>query len=262
MSVVVGSGFAFALPPSLGREPVRDLARHFADVLYGAGFTAVVPCKTYEELETALLDGEVHAAWGPPLVCGKVEAAGGAVLRRAIRHGTTSYRSALVCRSHDDIDLQRLGQPGARRIRAVWTDEWSMGGRILARHYLRSIGVDLAAAFSEEYIAGNYQDCFEQVLDGEADLTASFAGPRGLGYVDIVGANSFMLRTLAYSSPCPNDGIVLSPRLGDRGRTKIEEGLAAITAAPKKLEVLTSMFNVDGFDQPPAGHYAPLLELR
>ena len=54
-----GQGFCFALPPSLGLDPVKELARRFADVLYGAGFTTVVPMKSYEELEQAILKGDV-----------------------------------------------------------------------------------------------------------------------------------------------------------------------------------------------------------
>jgi len=35
--------FSFGLPPSLGREPVLELAREFANILFEAGVTTVVP---------------------------------------------------------------------------------------------------------------------------------------------------------------------------------------------------------------------------
>src|SRR5262245_32411504 len=43
--------FTFGLPPSLGQQPVFERARDFADVLYDARFTTVIPFKTYEALE-------------------------------------------------------------------------------------------------------------------------------------------------------------------------------------------------------------------
>ena len=51
MSVQVSSGYSFGIPPSLGFEPVKELAREFADVLFAGGFTQVTPFKSYEELE-------------------------------------------------------------------------------------------------------------------------------------------------------------------------------------------------------------------
>lgn len=257
----LGGGFCFALPPSLGADSVRALARKFADVLYGAGFTTVVPLKSYELLEQALLGGEVDAAWGPPIVCARVEAAGGTVALRAIRYGATTYRSVLICRAHDDLKIDQLGRPGMRRPRAVWVDRWSMGGYILPRHHLREHGVDLEAAFESERLAGSYKQCFDEVLDGDADVTASFASRRGLGYVEMTGKHAFQLRTLAYTSECPNDGVILSPRLSrDRARALMEQ-LSELIAHPAKLEVVATMFDVDSFDRPPDGTYAPLLDL-
>lgn len=261
MGVRSGDGFCFALPPSLGSGPVRQLARSFADVLYEAGFGTVVPLKSYELLEQALLAGEVDAAWGPPLVCARIEAAGGQVALRAIRYGASSYRAVLVCRSHDDLDLAALGHPGARQPRAVWVDRWSMAGYILPRHLLRERGVEPTSALSDERLLGSYAACFDAVLEGEADLTASFASRRGLGYVELCGDRAFQLRSVAYSAEAPNDGVILSPRLSHERRAGLLGGLEALRNDAERLEVLTSVFDVDGFDVPPPGHYMPLLGL-
>jgi ABC-type phosphate/phosphonate transport system substrate-binding protein len=257
----VGTGFCFALPPSLGREPVKELARQFADILYDAGFSTVMPTRSYESLEKSLLDGEVDAAWGPPIVCARVEDAGGAVALRAVRYGSVTYRSVLVCRSHDALDLKSLGQPGARKPRAVWVDAWSMAGYILPRHHLRSRGVDLEEAFHSERTLGSYKECFHQVLEGDADLTASFASRRGLGYVELCGDRAFQLRTLAYTDECPNDGVVLSPALEPDQARDILAGMSALIADERKRKILAEVFDVDDFDQPEADTYSPLLAL-
>ena len=254
-------GFYFALPPSLGLDPVKELARRFADVLYGAGFSTVVPMHSYEELERALLAGEVDAAWGPPIVCARVESVGGQVALRAVRYGAVTYRSVLICRASDPLDLRQLGAPGRRPVRAVWVDRWSMGGYILPRHHLRQRGIDLGAAFLDERLMGSYEDCFREVLADEADLTASFANRRGLGYVELCGDQAFELRTLAYTDECPNDGVVLSPRLDPAAAQNLLAGLGRLIAHAASLSVLASTFDVDGFDRPPAHSYAPLLSL-
>lgn len=255
-----GRKLCFALPPSLGAGPVRELARQFADVLYGAGFDTVVPIKTYGALEQALLEGEVDAAWGPPIVCARVESLGGRVAMRAVRYGSVTYRSVLICRSGDDLDMTQLAQ-GVRQPRAAWVDEWSMGGCILPRAHLRARHIDPAAAFASEQMLGSYAACFEAVLEDEADVTASFAGRRGLGYVELCGERAFELRTIAYTGECPNDAVVIGPRLDDAQAHRLVASIHTLLGRPQDKSVLASMFDVDDFDVPAPGTYAPLLAL-
>jgi phosphonate transport system substrate-binding protein len=255
----VGARYTFALPPSLGREPVRILARRFADVLYASGFTTVLPTQSYSQLEDLLESGEAHAAWGPPIVCAMVEQAGGRVLLRAIRNGGKSYRAVLLCRSNHNFDFKRLGAPGGPQLRAAWVDPSSMAGCILARHHLRSLGIDLDAALSEEKMLGSYQRCFDAVLDYKADLTASFASRRGMGFVELCEERAMDLRQLAYTDECPNDGVVLSSHLDDEQSALLADRLHELFARRQALEILATMFNVNGFDEPPPQSYQPLL---
>lgn len=261
MSVQVSSGFSFGLPPSLGFEPVKELALEFADVLFGGGFTQVIPYRSYEELERSLLDGEVDAAWGPPLVCGRVEAGGGAVPFRAVRDSATSYRSVLICRQNDPVEIDQLGQTGARKPRVVWVDEWSMAGYILPRHYLETAGVDVEAAFSEQRWMGSYEACFNELLDGEADLTASYANRRGTAYVELCGNSAHLFRVLCYTDECPNDAVVVAPQIDREHQAAVIKGLRDLIRTPRALDVLAAMFDIDGFDEPAPGLYQPLAAL-
>ncbi len=260
MSVHTG-GFTFGLPPSLGRAPVRELAREFADVLFGAGFATVIPYSSYQALEQGLLDGEVDAAWGPPIVCAQIERNAGTVVLRAIRDGAASYRSVLICRQHDPLEVESMGREGARRPRAVWVDERSMGGFLLPRRYLHNLGIDPTVAFSEQRILGSYDDCFAEVLDGKADITASYTGRHGAGYVELCGKSAYLLRIIAFTEECPNDGVVLAPQLSANRREAIENGLRQVVTTPASHKILCAMLDVDGFDRPPAGSYAPLVGL-
>ncbi len=254
------SGLCFALPPSLGSDNVRTLAREFAAVLYEAGFETVVPLSSYELLERGLLSGEVHAAWGPPMVCAQVEKAGGRVALRAIRNGSISYRSALVCRAHDDLAMEEIGQLGLRKLRAVWVDKYSMGGYVLPRHHLRSQGIDLEAAFESETLLGSYEACFDAVMECDADITASYANARGLGYVQLCAGSAHQLRTVSYTSECSNDGIVVSPE-AVASSVDVFARLKALMQDPAKHAIICGALEVDDLDPPPANSYRDLLGL-
>lgn len=253
------SGLCFALPPSLGTENVRTLAREFAAVLYDVGFSTVVPMASYELLERSLLNNDVDAAWGPPMVCAKLENVGGLVLFRGVRHGGSSYRSALVCRSHDDLTVDGIGIEGGRKLRAVWVDEHSMAGYIMPRHFLRSQGADLTKAFYSEEALGSYQACFEAIIEGDADISASYANARGVGYVELCADQAFNLRTIAYTSECSNDGVVLSPKASQKA--KIIDRLRKLVDDPNTGAIFAKALEVDSFEEPPAGSYAALVSL-
>ncbi len=250
------TGFTFGLPPSLGTAPVWALAREFADLLYTAGFQMVVPFKTYKALQTAVLAGEVDAAWGPPLACARIESVGGRVALRALRGGANTYRSALVSRAQDTFDISSLGA-GVFRPRVAWVDESSVGGYLLPRAYLRSVGIDVDTAFLNQRMFGSYAACIDAVLDFDADLTALFVGPGGLK--DTWRVRAPRLKLLAYTDESPNDGVVLSPKLAPERAATLVAGLHALIADSRSNAIFTSMFNVEGFDVPPSGTYIPLL---
>ncbi len=254
------SDLCFALPPSLGEQNVKTLAREFALILYEAGFSTVIPVNSYETMERSLLSGEIHAAWGPPMVCARVQAAGGAVALRAIRNGSSVYRSALLCRSHDDLRLEELGRRGLRRLRAVWVDPQSMGGYIMPRHHLRSHGIDLEQAFEEETILGSYEACFSSLMSCESDVTASYVNGRGVGYVELCGHDAHHLRVFAYSDEFSNDGVVVSPKAN--GTSEVNDRLAKLLENPAHKEIFCAALNVDDVETPPVDAYSPLLALQ
>jgi ABC-type phosphate/phosphonate transport system substrate-binding protein len=251
--------FSFGLPPSLGKGPVFEMAREFADVLFAARFTSVVPYKSYEALQKALFDGEIDAAWGPPVICARVEAAGGVIAQRAVRRGSTTYRSALVNRKQDRWDLNVV-KTGGFRPRAVWVDEWSMGGYLLARALLKKEGIDLQAQLLNERWLGSYTACFESLGEYDGDITASFVGSTG-GLETIWGSKTERLQILALSDESPNDGIVLAPKLDENRILHLRDNIQQLLDNRNAHKVLCSQFSVEDFDIPPQGTYAPLLDV-
>jgi len=136
-----------------------------------------------------------------------------------------------------------------------------MGGCILPRYYLRSRGLELDRVLSEEKLLGSYDACFRAVLDGEADLTSSYATRRGLGYIDLCGERAVELRALAYTDESPNDGVALSPTLRRDEAESLRRTLIEILTTERAGDLLSSGFDVNGFDQPPPGTYSALLSL-
>jgi phosphonate transport system substrate-binding protein len=252
------TGFKFGLPPSLGTEPVWALAREFADLLYDIGFSTVVPYKTYQALQSAVLAGEVDAAWGPPLTCARVESIGGSVALRAVRGGSTTYRAALVTRSQDTFGIETLGQ-GAFRPRVAWVEESSVGGYLLPRAYLRGAKVDLDQAFLNQRMLGSYAACIQALFDFESDLTAVFV--RNADFAGTWRERAKRLRVLAYTEESPNDGVVISPSVSEERREALVNGLEHLLGKDSSRKILMTMFTTDGFDTPPKGAYIPLLAL-
>jgi phosphonate transport system substrate-binding protein len=251
------------LPPSLGRDSMRSRARELAALLYDAGFGMVATSESYSQLEERLVSGEADAAWGPPLVCARVESQGGRVALRALRDGAATYRAVLVARSQDSLNLSDPAKI-RRRPRACWVDKSSMAGYVLPRAFLRSLGLDLKTFLVEEHMLGSYEKCVAQVIEGHSDLTSTFAGPGdtlGDGYVTIAGKDATDLRAVAYTPECPNDGVVLSPKLDPGAARSMVHALLELVSKPAARDVLAHAFSVTGFEEPPPGSYLPLLGL-
>jgi phosphonate transport system substrate-binding protein len=261
--VMMARGWRMDLPPSLGREPMRARARELAALLYDVGFGMVATAESYAVLEQRLVSGEADAAWGPPLVCARAESAGGRVVLRGVRDGAATYRSVLVARNTDTLNLSRPG-PQRRRPRAAWVDPSSMAGYLLPRAFLRSLDLDPAQFLVEEHLLGSYEACLLAVLEGRADLTATFAGPEGTmgdGFVTLTGRRAIELRAVAYTAECPNDGVVLSPRLSSSTADEVQAALRELVAKPSARAVLASAMAMTGFEEPPPGAYLPVLEI-
>lgn len=240
---------SFALPPSLGTGHAKELAKEFAMVLYEAGFETILPCATYQQLASALIEGEVDVAWTPPLICAEVEEMGGKALLQAVRQMSTTYRSALVCRATDSIDLENLKSLGSRQVRVAWVDKRSMGGYLLPRRHLAQMGIDAGSIFEKEIYAGSYSACLNLLLDCEVDVTASFANARGLGYAELLPDEAHHIRTFAYTPECPNDALVWSPK-SVHEPAAIKVGIEELMKHPSHRKTLAKALEVDALIAP------------
>lgn len=245
----------------MGRASILPVARHLADLLSRFGFSTVWPQGSYAELERVLETGEAHAAWAPPVLCARVENAGGSTVLRATRMGAASYRSALLCRGERAIDLKSVAmRSAANPIRAAWVAPYSAAGYLMPRRHLRTLGAAVDEILDERF-HGSFRACFDAVIEGDADLTASYVGRRGSGYIDLCGDHAAELRVLAWTDEIPNDGIVVGSGLSDEMRAEVTAALDSAFRHSPVADQLSLALDADGFEVPEPSSYECMNEL-
>ena len=141
-----------------------------------------------------------------------------------------------------------------------------MSGYLLPRAHLRRLGVDLGAVLLAEKLAGSFEACLAEVIEGDADITACFsaaaqaARPRA-GYAELLGPRAAELRVLAYTAECPTDGIVLSPRLAPDAAAELAEALRRLLEVRPSAKQLAALFDVDGFAEATPGAFRGVADL-
>jgi phosphonate transport system substrate-binding protein len=251
----------FALPPSVGMPAASERARRLETYLtksFGRPVEVVVS-PSYEALARELLTGKSDAGWAPPFVCARIEAMGVRVLLRGIRHGASSYRSALVCKADVALTLEQL--KGAT---AAWTDRDSVGGYLLAMAYLRSKGMDPTRLFAGQTFEGSYQAALEAVLSGKAQVTSVFAPVAVPGKPDTTGLSELMpgkanqFRVVAFTEDAPNDGVAVSMSVTTPVVAELEKTLLALSDSPEGSALLKEAFNAEKFEVAPRMGYRAL----
>jgi ABC-type phosphate/phosphonate transport system substrate-binding protein len=203
----------------------------------------------YHRLVEALDLGHVDVAWLPPILAAQAQIRGAArPIALPIRGGVTSYSTALFARENGRIravtDL--VG------VRAAWVDRQSASGYLLIRAHLRALGVDLERAFSTDRFTGSHEEVAAAVLDGSADVGASFVHLDPTDDRPIRAAwGDARVRLVALAGPIPGDVIAASTRL-DAGR--LERMRRALVESQRVREAAQSLLGAEGFVAPRPGH--------
>jgi phosphate/phosphite/phosphonate ABC transporter binding protein len=165
--------FGLAVPESLAAADagVGSLIRWFGAK---AGVELVrfqVP--SYEALARQMADGAIQVAWLPPIVFVRLEREGVAVpLVTNKRGGSGGYQSVLLVRGASKIHTL----DGLQGASAAWVDPLSASGYVLPRIQLAALGIDPRTVFAKESFYGSHPAAVAALLDGSADVAATFAG--------------------------------------------------------------------------------------
>lgn len=235
----------FLLPPS----PGFDVAQQHAPLLQAA-LRVTVPAlvvevaPTYTALGDDVIADRCIAAWVPPIVGSRIEMAGGRIVRRAVRGGQTAYRAGLVCRAGETLDLAK-----ATTLTAVWVDEDSAAGYLLARSWLASRHVDAINGFKRATFSHSYVACLEAVADGRADVCsvfASVAGAKVTSTLDEVDpALASRLQIVHHTGDTQTDGVAVGARVTDETVAPLLEALTRLPSTPAGAAVFHRLMQCD-----------------
>ncbi|MFT3769230.1 MAG: PhnD/SsuA/transferrin family substrate-binding protein [Minicystis sp.] len=205
----------------------------------------------YHRLVEAMELGHVDVAWLPPIPAAQAMSRGLAIpVALPVRGGVTSYSTALFTRA--DAPWRTVADLAG--VRVAWVDRQSASGYLLIRAHLRALGVDFDRAFSAERFTGSHEDVAASVLDGSADVGASFVHLDPVDERPIRAAwGNAPVRVLALAGPIPADVIAVSRRLDparvDHVRRAFVEGRhPLLRGASRKL------LGAEGFAAPRPGH--------
>jgi phosphonate transport system substrate-binding protein len=251
----------FALPPSLGKDQMRNRAdrlERFLSRSLGTPWKIVV-AESYDALAKDILSGRLDAAWAPPFVCARIEAMGVRVLVRGVRRGASTYRAALLCRSEARISIERLNG-----LTALWVDRDSVGGYLLPMAYLKSRGLDPQKTFFSQQFAGSYRAAIEGVMQGRAEVTSIFAPPANVspdalaGMDDVAPEHKKGVSVVAVTDESPNDGVVVSMSAQSPLVAALEKTFVEMHKSSDNASLLKDIFNAERFEVAPKMGYRTL----
>lgn len=236
------------LPPSPSPEVVRARAEPLGRLLAPLG-VAIDVAPSYAAMGDGLVDGRWPIAWAPPIVCARVEMAGGLVVLRAMRGGSTTYRAGIVCRAGVEIDWRK-----SRDLVAAWVDEDSAAGYLLARSWLAARRVDALHGFKRALFTGSYVTSLQAVADRRADVTSVFmsgvftsgTGSGSHTTLDEVEASlRDKLQIAAITGDTQTDGIALAPGADRVGLGPVLNRLAGLAGSEEGRLALKSVLRCD-----------------
>jgi phosphate/phosphite/phosphonate ABC transporter binding protein len=250
--------FGLAMPESLAayEAGVGSLIRWFGTK---AGVELVrfqVP--SYEALARQMVEGAIQVAWLPPIVFVRLERVGIAVpLVVNHRGGSGGYQSVLLVRGASKIHtLDDL-----RGASAAWVDPLSASGYVLPRIQLAAHGIDPRTIFGEERFYGSHPAAVGALLDGSADVAATFAGldpdggvARG-GWTNLHPASGAPgqtsseddVRILATFGVIPGDLIAVRNDVAPEIRATLASAFAAVCQDETMGPIARRLFGVESF---------------
>ena len=242
----------FGLPPS----PSHDAARAHAPTLEKVLATAlpglrVEVAASYGALGDDLLANRLSLAWAPPIVCARVEMAGGRVALRAVRGGVTAYRAGIVCRVGLEPDLAL-----APSLVAAWVHEDSAAGYLLARSWLKQRKIDAVHGFKRALFLGSYVAALQAVADGRADIASVYASldgaPQHSTLDEIDDVLRAKLQIFATTGETQTDGVVVAPHTNEDDGARVVAAILEVARSDEGARVMRKLLSCDELRPAPA----------
>ncbi len=238
----------------VGKKPLERFARALEEA---AGLDVhVFEAPTYGELAAAMARGDVDVAWLPPIPFIALERKGvaeGLVSQR--RAGRAEFHAVLVVGVGSPIQtLEEL-----QGTRAAWVDPYSASGYVVPRIELDARGIDPRAAFSAERFFRSHSEVVRAVIEGRADVGATFGGVDAAGAVTrgawLELPRGDTVRVLAVLAAIPGDVIAARNDLPKRTRETVTRALVALARDRVQRVFVRDLFGSEDFRRwLPAGY--------
>ncbi|MBK7398796.1 MAG: DEAD/DEAH box helicase [Myxococcales bacterium] len=195
------------IPDEANATLADDLARAAGEYLHTD--VEVHRATDYRVLASSLEQGRIDFAWVPPVGAARLVTSG--VVRDlalTMRNGQSTYLTGLFALRSSKIETPA----DLRGVRAAWVDRESASGYIVIRAALRTAGVSLVQAFSEEHFVRSHSEIARALATGKVDVGATcFNFVSGTveiarsGYKDHGGLRDEDVRLVAHAGPIPAD---------------------------------------------------------
>jgi phosphate/phosphite/phosphonate ABC transporter binding protein len=211
---------------------------------------------SYEELGREMTLAHIDIAWLPPLIFARLErdAIAVAVATRAQSRGT--YASVLVAAR--DSGIERLEHLAGQRI--AWVDPLSASGYVVPRLALFVHGLDPQISFPHELFAGSHAEALRAVLEGRADVAATFANLDEDGRVvhgawSEIGVSAEAVRIVAMLGEIPLDLIAARTSVTEEVRQTLWKALVEMAADAELGAIVESVFGCRRFERGSSASY-------
>jgi phosphonate transport system substrate-binding protein len=219
--------------------------------------------RSYQDLAAELEKGRVDYAWmSPTLMLLTSEHIQLRPLLSAVRDGTTDYCAALFVA--DEMPIESVEELQGRTI--AWVDTTSASGYLLPRLQLAARGIDPTRFFRQELFLRSHAEVVKAVLDGRADVGATYAHRpaegepiKRAGFIDV--APTRKVRVLEWSNPIPNDMIVGHGLLSKPEHRIFSNAILTLAELDNGRRLLYRAFHAEQFAVTPRNALRPLESL-
>ena len=214
----------------------------------------------YHHLLEGLRERTLDLVWLPPVLALRAAAKRYCVpIALPVRHGVSTYSAALFTRKGSPIRTIA----DVKDARAAWVDRQSAAGYLIIRALLRSKGVNIDDAFSQEKFLGTHDAVAAAVVDGEVDVGATFVyldPDASTGAPKAAGWGDHDVHMICYAGPIPSDIIAASSELDDDRKTLVQNALVS-DQHPELSRAARRLLGADSFIAPIKAHLDALLDV-
>ncbi len=211
---------------------------------------------SYDDLARLLRAEVLQVAWLPPIPFARLDIEG--VVRELVcadRGGGDDFVSVLVARADSTFtDLETV-----RGASVAWVDPLSATGYVVPRMRLAAKGRAPGDLFRKETFFGSHAAVVRAVLDGVADVGATYAGlvdqKLARGAFEDIGASASELTVVETFGAVPSDVIAVHANVPDATMAALADAFQATKDEPAVLDAVRIVFGATALVKRPLVGY-------